>query len=367
MDRPGPTLIEVLDLLTNEVRSFGSGLAVQASPSGSVLAVPGGGALYWYDGLVGVDIVATGTADRRSLPVSVLAEAGIGWSPDSSRIAFVTTINGQRVVETARASDSGGIVQVAVDSAAEHPSYSPDSKTIFFSTTRDGDGAIFAAPADGTAPTSPRRISPPGSADARPSSGIAADPAADGYWLVGASDSRIFDFGNTCPVSTGANGRLSQPVVGAAGDPSTSELWAVASDGGVFTAGGSSFYGSMGGQHLNSPIVGIAATATGLGYWLTASDGGIFTFGDATFFGSTGAIRLAQPIVAMAATGDGKGYWLLGADGGIFTFGNAPYMGAIGWPSANPSRASFGTPPRSDLRHTSPLHRGEDAKGRTKP
>jgi ABC-type branched-subunit amino acid transport system substrate-binding protein len=168
---------------------------------------------------------------------------------------------------------------------------------------------------------------------AAPVTGMGADTATGGYWLV-AADGGIFSFNAPFDGSTGAM-HLNQPIVGMAATPDGGGYWLVASDGGVFTEGDAIFHGSTGNIHLNEPILGMAATPDGGGYWLVASDGGIFTEGDAQFYGSMGGQAINKPIVAMAATPDGRGYWLVASDGGIFNFGDAHFYGSMGGRSLN--------------------------------
>ncbi len=159
--------------------------------------------------------------------------------------------------------------------------------------------------------------------------GLAAHPAAQGYWLLGA-DGGVFTFGNAGFHGSTGGLHLNQPVVGMAPTRSGDGYWLVGRDGGVFTFGDARFFGSTGAMRLNAPILGLTPTPTGRGYWIYARDGGIFCFGDAKFHGSTGALRLNAPIVGMAARPQNDGYWMVASDGGVFTFGGAPFLGSIG-------------------------------------
>jgi hypothetical protein len=127
------------------------------------------------------------------------------------------------------------------------------------------------------------------------------------------------------------------PTVSAA-EPGANGYWLVAADGGVFAFGDAEFYGSMGGQSLNAPIVGMAATPAGDGYWLVAADGGIFSFGSAEFYGSMGAESLRTPIVGMAAGPDGAGYWLAGSGGNVYGFVEPRLTYSVSHPSEPPDQ-----------------------------
>lgn len=108
----------------------------------------------------------------------------------------------------------------------------------------------------------------------------------------------------------GPGASLAKPLTGIAADPAGSGYWLVGADGGIFNYGSAPFYGSAVGAHLTAPIVGIAATPDGRGYWLVGSDGGIFSFGDAGFQGSQSPEPSGTRVVGIAATSSGSGYWL---------------------------------------------------------
>jgi hypothetical protein len=157
--------------------------------------------------------------------------------------------------------------------------------------------------------------------------GAVEQPCPQGYWLV-AADGGVFTFGAANFDGSGANIRLTAPVIGVASAPAGG-YWLVASDGGDFSYG-PTFFGSLGDQHLDAPIVGMAATPDGAGYYLAGADGGVFTFGDAHFQGSMAGKHLNKPIVGIAVTPDGQGYLLVASDGGVFTFGDAHFQGSMG-------------------------------------
>ena len=157
--------------------------------------------------------------------------------------------------------------------------------------------------------------------------GIASDPVAHGYWLVGA-DGGVFAFGHAPFYGSTGGEHLNAPIVGIAATPDGRGYWLVGSDGGVFAFGDAGFEGSTAGVSLAAPITALIPTADGHGYWLVGSDGGIFAFGSAHFHGSAESLELASPIVGGAATPTGHGYWLVGSDGGVFAFGDAPFYGS---------------------------------------
>ena len=176
----------------------------------------------------------------------------------------------------------------------------------------------------------------------RRSSGMAATPSGNGYWIVDRRRRSSFAFGDA------------------------------------------KCYGSMAGKHLNAPIKALIAGPGGKGYWLSRPTAACSRSGRAKFHGSTGGMRLNQPVVGMArrrrrqrllarrarrrrvhlrrrasstarpatctctrrssawrATSSGKGYWLAASDGGVFTFGDAGFKGSAARPAARepPRRA----------------------------
>ncbi|MHB8190004.1 MAG: G1 family glutamic endopeptidase, partial [Ferrimicrobium sp.] len=60
---------------------------------------------------------------------------------------------------------------------------------------------------------------------------------------------------------TGAH-PLNAPIVGMAADPSAGGYWIVGSDGGVFNFGAAPFLGSEGGKQISGPVVGISSVDT---------------------------------------------------------------------------------------------------------
>jgi Tol biopolymer transport system component len=176
-----------------------------------------------------------------------------------------------------------------------------------------------------------------------PTVGASATTDGSGVWAAGA-DGGIFTYGTAAFYGSMGGKALNKPVVGLAATPNGKGYWEVASDGGIFSYGDAQFHGSMGGRPLNKPIVGMAADSATGGYWEVASDGGIFSF-DAPFLGSMGGKPLNQPIVGMAATPDAGGYWLVASDGGIFAFGDAAFMGSMGGTPLNQPVVGIATAP----------------------
>lgn len=113
----------------------------------------------------------------------------------------------------------------------------------------------------------------------RPIVGMAVDQATGGYWLV-ASDGGIFSFNAPFHGSTG-NLVLNQPIVGMESAPDGSGYRLAASDGGVFSFN-LPFEGGNAGHDPN-PMVGIAGNESSTGYWLLDSCGAVYPFGSAPF------------------------------------------------------------------------------------
>ena len=75
------------------------------------------------------------------------------WSPDGTRLAFVSTRTG--VVEIWRMNfDGSGQQQHTAEAAVDvDPEWSPDGTKIAFTSTRDGNSNIYVMLSDGSAPT----------------------------------------------------------------------------------------------------------------------------------------------------------------------------------------------------------------------
>jgi Tol biopolymer transport system component len=72
------------------------------------------------------------------------------WSPDGSRIAFASTRDGNEEVYVMNA-DGTGQTNLTDDAADDtDPAWSPDGQKIVFATDRDGDVELYAMNADGT-------------------------------------------------------------------------------------------------------------------------------------------------------------------------------------------------------------------------
>ena len=73
------------------------------------------------------------------------------WSPDGSRIAFVSVRQGHQEIYVLRA-DGSGLVQLTQGSAHNsEPAWSPDGKSIVFRSEREGKPKIYLMSADGSA------------------------------------------------------------------------------------------------------------------------------------------------------------------------------------------------------------------------
>ncbi len=157
--------------------------------------------------------------------------------------------------------------------------------------------------------------------------GMAARPAADGYWEA-AADGGVFAFGSARFEGSAGGLDLVQPIVDIAAYRWGQGYWLAARDGGMFAFGDARFHGSTAGIALNEPIVGMAPARRGDGYWLVAEDGGVFAFGAARFHGSAQEALPVRPVVGMAATPTGGGYWIVTDDGGVFSYGDAAFHGS---------------------------------------
>ncbi|MBM3943951.1 MAG: hypothetical protein FJ317_00470 [SAR202 cluster bacterium] len=75
------------------------------------------------------------------------------WSPDSKRIAFISSRDGNDEVYVMNGG-GGGLVRITETDGAEYDlSWSPDGKKLMFVSERDGNAEIYVAAADGSAQT----------------------------------------------------------------------------------------------------------------------------------------------------------------------------------------------------------------------
>ena len=72
------------------------------------------------------------------------------WSPDGTKIAFMSHRDGQFEIYTMNA-DGSNQTRITTNGAADvQPAWSPDGTKLVFSTDRDGNGEIYTMNANGT-------------------------------------------------------------------------------------------------------------------------------------------------------------------------------------------------------------------------
>ena len=340
--------------------------------------------------------LATVNVDRSDFRLLHHGDRSPRWSPDGNQIAAVRIQDGSLEQYVSVISADGSTYRDVAEEAGSDVDWSPDGKSLVYSSTRpDGHrppfkksendavvSLLYTVPADGS--SAPRLLGrgisgehPSWSPDGTQIAFIAAGREMAAVSVVNADGSGLRDVVRTDSAIYGRPGwspdskRLAlatvvyesnrtqtptsvydlvtgsvTPVMPTGGgslswaNPSgpsscTSGYWLVAGDGGVFSFGTAGFFGSAKPARPRRPVVGMAASASGRGYWLVASDGGVFSFGDARFFGSTGGLSLNKPIVGLAASPSGRGYWLVASDGGVFSFGDAGFFGSTGGLSLN--------------------------------
>lgn len=98
--------------------------------------------------LLEVDAVGDGVV----LAESPASEGAAVWSPDGTRIAFVSDREGNGDIYLVDA-DGSNLRRLTTDPAYDgHPAWSPDGERIVFISTRDGNGDVFVMGADGSDP-----------------------------------------------------------------------------------------------------------------------------------------------------------------------------------------------------------------------
>jgi len=87
------------------------------------------------------------------LTTNRLAEGGrIAWSPDGSKIAFYASSNADLDIYVMDA-DGGNVTRLTEGPSHDRsPTWSPDGRRIAFTSDRDGDDEVYIMNADGTGP-----------------------------------------------------------------------------------------------------------------------------------------------------------------------------------------------------------------------
>jgi dipeptidyl aminopeptidase/acylaminoacyl peptidase len=82
-------------------------------------------------------VPADGSREPRRLTATKSGESGVAWSPDSSRIAFSAKREGDEVAQIYLLDISGGEAQrvTSVSTGAREPKFSPDGRTLLFSSS----------------------------------------------------------------------------------------------------------------------------------------------------------------------------------------------------------------------------------------
>jgi len=88
------------------------------------------------------------------------------WSPDGSRLAYVTVEGGQPQIFVARADGSGAVNLTKSDSLERNPTWSPDGQRLAWTRVEQNQHAIWTMKADGSGAT---RISDPSMMCSNPS------------------------------------------------------------------------------------------------------------------------------------------------------------------------------------------------------
>ncbi|MDQ4097699.1 MAG: LpqB family beta-propeller domain-containing protein [Actinomycetota bacterium] len=146
-------------------------------------------------------MASDGTAKRVLTNRPLAFDGNPAWSPDGSRIAFESLIEGRRSIWVIQANGEGLRRLTDGEGTDSAPAWSPDGSTIAFTSDRDGNAEIYAMGADGS---DVRRLTTDPSTDAFPTwspdgSRIAFVSDRDGVlklWTMGAdaSDpSRLLD------------------------------------------------------------------------------------------------------------------------------------------------------------------------------
>lgn len=224
------------------------------------------------------------------------------------------------------------------------------------------DGTVVSAgtapPLEASAPATdqaaagqaPSNQAPCGQTPSNPTTAIAADPAAEGYWLL-CSDGQVEAFG----AARSFGSRSLHAAVAIASAPGGHGYWVVTALGHVFAFGEARWAGSAADRTLASPVVGITPTPDGRGYRLVTRRGQVLAYGNATAArqalgtgsgatgsGATGpAASAGSRVIGMAPAPGGHGYWLATSDGQVLALDGAAWHGNGSGELAGASVVSF--------------------------
>ena len=91
-----------------------------------------------------------GVVLTRGLPSGSIQESGPSWSPDGSKILFISDQDGDTEIYVMDADGSNQAKLTDNEVADWQPSWSPDGSSIAFNSNRDGNWEIYAMNADGS-------------------------------------------------------------------------------------------------------------------------------------------------------------------------------------------------------------------------
>lgn len=121
---------------------------------------------YWPTGIWRVDLVEGTTGAPEKLIASVREDLEPAWSPDGSRIVFVSTRTGSTEIWTSAADGTRATQLTAFRGPLTHaPAWSPDGAQIAFHSGPERNSSIFLMPAQGGAP---RKLTPAGMHSSQP-------------------------------------------------------------------------------------------------------------------------------------------------------------------------------------------------------